>query len=50
MIAIVIAGQFVCSLLLDHFGLLGLTTYALTPRRLTASALLIAGAILIRAS
>ena len=48
MIAIVIAGQVVCSLLLDHFGLLGLTTYALTPRRLTAAALLIAGAMMIR--
>lgn len=48
MIALVVAGQVVCSLALDRFGLFGLASYPLTPRRLAAAALLVAGAALIR--
>ena len=48
MIAMVVTGQVVCSLLLDRFGLFGLAAYPLTPRRLLAAVLLIGGAALIR--
>ena len=48
MIALVVTGQVVCALLLDRFGLFGLSPYALTPRRLAAALLLIFGAALIR--
>ena len=48
MVALVVAGQVVCSLLLDHFGLFGLASHPLTPRRFAAAVLLIAGATLIR--
>ena len=48
MIALIMAGQVVCSLVLDHFGLLGLTVHPVDPRRLAAAALLIAGAVLMR--
>lgn len=48
MVALVIAGQVICSMVLDKYGLLGLPVTALTPRRLAAGLLLIMGAVLIR--
>jgi transporter family-2 protein len=50
MIALVVAGQVICSLLLDHFGLFGLAIHPLSARRFAAAALLIAGAALISRS
>ena len=37
MIAVVVAGQVLASLALDHFGLLGLATHPLIPRRCAAA-------------
>lgn len=48
MIALVMAGQVLCSLLLDHFGVLGLPVLPVSARRLAAAALLLAGAALMR--
>ena len=48
MIALVMAGQVVCSLLLDSFGLLGLSVQPTDWKRLMAAALLLAGATLMR--
>jgi bacterial/archaeal transporter family-2 protein len=47
-IALVVAGQLVCSLALDHYGLLGVPHQALTPVRILGAALLFAGVLLIR--
>ena len=44
MVALVMAGQVVASLLLDHFGAFGLTEQPADARRLFAAALLLAGA------
>ncbi len=48
MIALVMFGQVVCSLVLDHFGLFGLTPQPVTGKRFAAAALLLAGAALMR--
>ncbi len=48
MIALVMFGQVVCSLALDHFGLFGLTTQPITAKRFAAAALLLIGAVLMR--
>ncbi len=48
MIALVMVGQVLCSLLLDHYGVLGLPTLPLSAKRLAAAALLLAGAALMR--
>jgi transporter family-2 protein len=48
MIALVVTGQVVFSLLLDRFGLFGLVAHPLTPQRMLAAGLLLTGAILIR--
>jgi bacterial/archaeal transporter family-2 protein len=48
MVALVMAGQVLCSLLLDHFGLLGVPVQPVSVKRLLAAALLLAGAALIR--
>ncbi|MBV8092569.1 MAG: DMT family transporter [Acetobacteraceae bacterium] len=48
MIALVMAGQVLCSLLLDTGGLLGLPVLPLSAKRLAAAALLLAGAALMR--
>ena len=46
--ALIIAGQMVISVLLDHFGLLGLATHAITPGRAIGVLLLVIGVVLIR--
>jgi transporter family-2 protein len=48
MIAAVICGQVIFSLILDRFGLFGLTVQLLSPRRVLAVCLLLSGAFLIR--
>jgi transporter family-2 protein len=47
-IALVVAGQLVCSLALDHYGLLGVPRHALTSVRVFGALLLFAGVLLIR--
>lgn len=48
LIAFVIAGQVVCSLVMDNFGLLGLPVQPFGIKRAAAAILLLAGAALIR--
>ena len=48
MMALVMAGQVVCSLALDNWGLLGLDVQPASGRRLFAAALLLVGAALMR--
>jgi bacterial/archaeal transporter family-2 protein len=48
MIATIVAGQMLASLLLDHFGLVGYVPHALNGWRLLGAALVIGGAILIQ--
>jgi transporter family-2 protein len=45
--ALVITGQLVCSVVLDHFGLLGFDLHAAGSGRLVGCALLLAGTVLI---
>ncbi|QDU23185.1 DMT family transporter [Urbifossiella limnaea] len=44
-IASVVAGQLLCSLLLDHFALLGLPEQVLTPGRVLGALLVVAGVV-----
>lgn len=44
MIALLMAGQITASIALDHFGALGLATHPVSPLRLLAAGLLLAGA------
>jgi bacterial/archaeal transporter family-2 protein len=46
--AVVITGQLICSLLVDHLGALGLPRHPATPARLFGTALLFAGVYLVR--
>lgn len=46
--ALVIAGQVLAAVTLDHFGALGLTPHPISAARLAGAALLIAGVVLIR--
>ena len=48
LVALVVCGQFLASLLLDHFGLLGFPERALTLGRVAGVGLLVAGALLVR--
>ncbi|GIW84940.1 MAG: hypothetical protein KatS3mg107_0600 [Gemmataceae bacterium] len=47
-IALVIAGQLLCSLILDHFAWLGLPHHAVTPGRLAGALLVLAGVVCIK--
>ena len=44
-IALVVAGQLICSLMLDHFALLGLPEQPITPGRVLGAALVVAGVV-----
>jgi len=46
--ALVIAGQVLAAVTLDHFGAFGLTPHPISAARVAGAALLIAGVILIR--
>ena len=47
-IALVVGGQLLCSLLLDHFALMGLNEQPVTPGRLLGAALVVAGVLCIK--
>ena len=47
-IACVVAGQLLCSLLLDHFALLGLPEQPLTPGRVLGALLVVAGVVCVK--
>ncbi|MFO0805793.1 MAG: DMT family transporter [Gemmataceae bacterium] len=44
-LALVVAGQLICSLLLDHFALLGLPEQSVTPGRVLGALLVVAGVV-----
>jgi transporter family-2 protein len=46
MIALIVAGQVIFSLVVDQFGWFGAASYPLTPRRAVAACLLLLGAVL----
>lgn len=48
LIASVIAGQMICSLILDQFGLIGFAQHQLNPGRIVGIVLLISGVALIQ--
>jgi len=48
LVALVVAGQLVASLLCDHFGWLGVPVHALDVRRVAGALLLLGGVLLIR--
>jgi transporter family-2 protein len=47
-IALVVGGQLLCSLLLDHFALLGLQSQPVTPGRAAGALLVLAGVLCIK--
>jgi transporter family-2 protein len=47
-IALVVGGQLVCSLALDHFALMGLDEQPVTPGRLLGAALVVTGVLCIK--
>jgi len=47
-IALVVGGQLICSLLLDHFALMGLQEQSVTPGRLLGAALVVTGVVCIK--
>ncbi len=48
LIALIVAGQLICSLLLDHFALLGLQQQPITPARVVGALLVLAGVLCIK--
>lgn len=48
MVALIITGQMIVSLLLDHYGLVGYTRNTLSPARIMGTLLLLSGVFLIR--
>ena len=49
LVAVVLIGQMLAAIVIDHYGLLGLEQQSITPLRMLGVLLLIAGVILIRA-
>ncbi len=47
-IALVVGGQLLCSLLLDHFALMGLSEQPITPGRVLGAALVVVGVLCIK--
>jgi transporter family-2 protein len=47
-LALIVVGQMLGSLTLDHFGILGIPQHPVNPTRLAGAGLLIAGVVLIR--
>ncbi len=47
-VAFVVAGQIVCSIVIDHYGLLGFPEHLASPQRLAGLALIAAGVALVR--
>jgi transporter family-2 protein len=49
-IALVVGGQLLCSVLLDHFALMGLPQQSITPGRVLGAILVVAGVVCIKYS
>lgn len=47
MLAVIVAGQMTASMLMDHYGVLGLAQQAITPIRLFGAGLVVAGAVVL---
>lgn len=47
-IALVVGGQLLCSLVLDHFALMGLEERAITPGKVLGAALVVAGVVCVK--
>ena len=47
-IALVVGGQLLCSMLLDHFAMMGLKEQPLTPGRALGAALVVAGVVCVK--
>ena len=47
-IALLIAGQMAASMIIDHFGLMGIQERSMSPMRILGACLLLAGVVLIR--
>ncbi|MFM8273626.1 MAG: DMT family transporter [Gemmata sp.] len=47
-ISLVVGGQLLCSLALDHFGLMGLAVHPLSPGRAFGATLVVAGALCVK--
>lgn len=48
MVSVIIAGQMIASLVLDHYGLVGYARHPVNPARIIGTLLLLAGVLLIR--
>jgi bacterial/archaeal transporter family-2 protein len=48
MVALIITGQMITSLILDHYGLIGYARHPINPARVIGTILLLAGVFLIR--
>ena len=48
MLTLAVASQLLTAILIDHFGLLGVTSRAMSPGRLAGALLVIVGAVLVR--
>lgn len=48
LVAVVLVGQMIAALIVDHYGLLGLAEHAISPLRILGVLLLIVGVVLIR--
>ncbi|MEP6687682.1 MAG: DMT family transporter [Gemmatimonadales bacterium] len=48
LIAALVAGQMIASLIVDHYGWVGFAEHAISPVRLAGAALIVAGVVLVR--
>ena len=48
LVAALVAGQMVASMLLDHFGWVGFAVHPITPWRLAGAVLIVSGVVLVR--
>lgn len=48
LVAVILVGQMIAALIVDHFGLLGLAEHPISPLRILGVLLLVAGVVLIR--
>lgn len=47
-VALVVAGQLACSLIVDHYGLMGLPKESLTPTRMLGAVLVVTGVVCLK--
>lgn len=48
LVALVVSGQMLASMVFDHYGLLGMVQHAATPSRVVGAVLIVSGVVLIR--